>query len=227
MRHPHRINALLQITRNQPRLCDVHTRRATGSPGSARCPAPRPRARAASPPSHLRLRHRGASEDHQQHVRRNIPTFVWREQPLVKQYCCSRLPPSTEIKSWSPTFTTSKPSTGPPRPRSSGRRRRFRFRCRESGGTKDLLADRNPASVGIDTESLDHGLSKDFMTHRILNGANIYGLEKRYEPRKVNRPRSDVDRATNEDPGRFRKAGSELWRCSHRERWRDSATRQE
>jgi len=40
-----------------------------------------------------------------------------------------------------------------------------------------VLASRKPAGVGIDTASLDHGPSKDFMTHRILNGANVYGLE--------------------------------------------------
>lgn len=31
--------------------------------------------------------------------------------------------------------------------------------------------------MGIDTASIDHGPSKDFITHRVLNGANIYGLE--------------------------------------------------
>ena len=31
--------------------------------------------------------------------------------------------------------------------------------------------------VGIDTASIDPGTSKDFMAHRILNGARIYGLE--------------------------------------------------
>jgi len=40
-----------------------------------------------------------------------------------------------------------------------------------------VLVSRKPAGVGIDTASLDYGRSKDFLTHRILNGANIYGLE--------------------------------------------------
>jgi kynurenine formamidase len=40
-----------------------------------------------------------------------------------------------------------------------------------------LLVSRRPAGVGIDTASLDYGPSKDFMTHRILTAANIYGLE--------------------------------------------------
>ena len=31
--------------------------------------------------------------------------------------------------------------------------------------------------MGIDTASLDYGPSKDFIAHRILNGASIYGLE--------------------------------------------------
>jgi kynurenine formamidase len=40
-----------------------------------------------------------------------------------------------------------------------------------------MLVDRGVDGVGIDTASLDHGPSKDFRTHRILNGAGIYGLE--------------------------------------------------
>ena len=31
--------------------------------------------------------------------------------------------------------------------------------------------------MGSDTASIDHGPSKDFIAHQILNGANIYGLE--------------------------------------------------
>jgi kynurenine formamidase len=41
----------------------------------------------------------------------------------------------------------------------------------------ELLVQRGIDAVGIDTASIDHGPSKDFMTHRILNGADIYGLE--------------------------------------------------
>src|SRR5688572_17102778 len=40
-----------------------------------------------------------------------------------------------------------------------------------------LLVSRRVDGVGIDTASLDHGPSKAFETHRILNGAGIYGLE--------------------------------------------------
>jgi kynurenine formamidase len=43
--------------------------------------------------------------------------------------------------------------------------------------TAELLVERGVDAVGIDTASIDHGPSKDFMTHRVLNGANIYGLE--------------------------------------------------
>jgi kynurenine formamidase len=42
----------------------------------------------------------------------------------------------------------------------------------------ELLAkQRRIDGIGIDTASLDHGPSQDFMAHQILNGANIYGLE--------------------------------------------------
>ena len=41
----------------------------------------------------------------------------------------------------------------------------------------EVLVQRKIGGVGIDTASIDHGPSKDFMTHRILNAAGIYGLE--------------------------------------------------
>ncbi|MBI3694599.1 MAG: cyclase family protein, partial [Acidobacteria bacterium] len=41
----------------------------------------------------------------------------------------------------------------------------------------ELLVKRKVSGVGIDTASMDYGPSKDFMTHRILNSAGIYGLE--------------------------------------------------
>ena len=41
----------------------------------------------------------------------------------------------------------------------------------------ELLVERNVKGVGIDTASIDYGPSTDFMAHRILNGAGIYGLE--------------------------------------------------
>jgi len=41
----------------------------------------------------------------------------------------------------------------------------------------ELLASRKVAGVGIDTASLDYGQSQDFISHQVLNGANIYGLE--------------------------------------------------
>jgi kynurenine formamidase len=40
-----------------------------------------------------------------------------------------------------------------------------------------LVARRRIDAVGIDTPSLDHGPSKDFIAHRVLNGADVYGLE--------------------------------------------------
>src|SRR5436190_847901 len=37
-----------------------------------------------------------------------------------------------------------------------------------------LLVERRVAGVGIDTASMDHGPSKDFITHQTLNGAGIF-----------------------------------------------------
>lgn len=42
----------------------------------------------------------------------------------------------------------------------------------------ELLAkQRKVTAVGIDTASLDHGSSKDFIAHQVLTGGNLYGLE--------------------------------------------------
>jgi kynurenine formamidase len=40
-----------------------------------------------------------------------------------------------------------------------------------------LANERKVSMVGIDTASLDHGPSQDFITHQVLNGANVAGLE--------------------------------------------------
>jgi kynurenine formamidase len=40
-----------------------------------------------------------------------------------------------------------------------------------------VLVERKVDGVGLDTASMDHGPSKDFQTHVILNGAGVYGLE--------------------------------------------------
>lgn len=40
-----------------------------------------------------------------------------------------------------------------------------------------LLVARKVLGMGIDTASMDHGPSKDYITHQVLNAANIYGLE--------------------------------------------------
>jgi len=40
-----------------------------------------------------------------------------------------------------------------------------------------LLVDRGASVLGVDTASVDHGPSKDFLVHRILGAANVAGLE--------------------------------------------------
>ncbi|WP_406699706.1 cyclase family protein [Singulisphaera sp. Ch08] len=45
------------------------------------------------------------------------------------------------------------------------------------GAAEWLVAHRKVSGVGVDTASLDPGPSRDFMAHRVLNGAGIYGLE--------------------------------------------------
>ena len=46
-----------------------------------------------------------------------------------------------------------------------------------SGQAAELLAARKVAGVGIDSAGLDAGHSPEAIAHRVLNGANIYGLE--------------------------------------------------
>jgi kynurenine formamidase len=40
-----------------------------------------------------------------------------------------------------------------------------------------LAKERNPNLIGVDTASVDHGPSQDFLVHRIIAAANIGGLE--------------------------------------------------
>ena len=45
------------------------------------------------------------------------------------------------------------------------------------GAARLLVTDRRVAAIGVDTASIDYGQSKDFVVHRIANGANVPGLE--------------------------------------------------
>ncbi len=44
---------------------------------------------------------------------------------------------------------------------------------------------RKVAGVGIDTASLDYGPSTDFISHQVLNAANIYGIENIAQAEKL------------------------------------------
>jgi kynurenine formamidase len=46
-----------------------------------------------------------------------------------------------------------------------------------SRAAAELLVARRVAAVGIDTASIDHGPSSDFMAHRVLMGADIPAFE--------------------------------------------------
>ena len=43
--------------------------------------------------------------------------------------------------------------------------------------TRTLVEQRQVAVLGIDTASIDHGPSTDFVVHQVANGANVAGLE--------------------------------------------------
>ena len=42
---------------------------------------------------------------------------------------------------------------------------------------KFLISERKVRGIGIDTMSIDYGLSRDFAVHKLVNGAGRYGLE--------------------------------------------------
>lgn len=50
---------------------------------------------------------------------------------------------------------------------------------------KFLVGERKAKGLGIDTLSIDHGPSKDFVVHHIVNGAGRYGLENLAELDKL------------------------------------------
>ncbi|WP_447597924.1 cyclase family protein [Nitrospira sp. Nam80] len=40
-----------------------------------------------------------------------------------------------------------------------------------------LISERTIVGIGVDTASIDHGPSSDFIVHQLINGAGLYGLE--------------------------------------------------
>ena len=42
---------------------------------------------------------------------------------------------------------------------------------------RTLVEERRVAVLGVDTASIDHGPSTDFIVHQVANGANVAGLE--------------------------------------------------
>lgn len=54
---------------------------------------------------------------------------------------------------------------------------RLHFPGYSAEAAKLLVGERKVKGLGIDTLSIDHGPSKDFIVHHIVNGAGRYGLE--------------------------------------------------
>lgn len=54
---------------------------------------------------------------------------------------------------------------------------RMQFPGYSAEAAKWLLKERSVRGLGIDTLSIDHGPSKDFVVHHIVNGAGRFGLE--------------------------------------------------
>jgi kynurenine formamidase len=54
---------------------------------------------------------------------------------------------------------------------------RLHFPAYGAEAARLLVETRRVAALGVDTASLDHGPSKDFIVHQIANGANVPGFE--------------------------------------------------
>jgi kynurenine formamidase len=51
------------------------------------------------------------------------------------------------------------------------------FPAFSAAAAKFLVEERNVRGIGLDTMSMDYGVSKDFPVHKVVNGAGRYGLE--------------------------------------------------
>ena len=59
------------------------------------------------------------------------------------------------------------------------------------------------AALGVDTASLDHGPSKDFIVHQIANAANVPGFENLANLEELPETGACGHRAADEDRGRL------------------------
>jgi kynurenine formamidase len=75
---------------------------------------------------------------------------------------------------WSARWPDAKRYLGDDTP---GEASRLHFPGYGAEATRLLVLGARAAVLGIDTASLDHGPSRDFVVHRIANGANVPGLE--------------------------------------------------
>jgi kynurenine formamidase len=75
---------------------------------------------------------------------------------------------------WSARWPDARRYLGDDRP---GDASRLHFPAYGVEAARVLVEGRRAAALGVDTASIDHGPSKDFMVHRVANGADVPGLE--------------------------------------------------
>lgn len=75
---------------------------------------------------------------------------------------------------WGPRWPDAKRYLGDDTP---GDASRLHFPAYGAEAARLLVESRKVAALGVDTASIDHGPSQDFIVHRIANGANVPGLE--------------------------------------------------
>ena len=75
---------------------------------------------------------------------------------------------------WGPRWPDRKAYLGDDTP---GDASKLHFPAFGKESTEYLVIERKVSIIGVDTASIDHGPSRDFIVHQIANGANVPGLE--------------------------------------------------
>ena len=86
-----------------------------------------------------------------------------------------------------------------------------------------LVDERDIKAIGVDTPSIDHGPSQDFIVHRIINGANKPAFENLANLDRVPRAGRDADRSADEDRRRLGRAAARHRACCREQRERHRA----
>jgi kynurenine formamidase len=108
---------------------------------------------------------------------RNADYRLTREDVLAFEQRHGRIAPGTIVllrTGWSRFWPDRKRYLGDDTP---GDASRLHFPSYGEAAARLLVTERRVAALGVDVASIDYGASKDFIVHRIANGANVPGFE--------------------------------------------------